>query len=51
MHSVISFNISSLIDTTSYMPFVNYYTDKLYLSNDTDNLTYEVTFSLSIEEL
>ena len=45
------FNISSLIDTTSYMPFVNYYTDKLYLSNYTNNLTYELTFSLSIEEL
>ena len=45
------FNISSLINTTQYTPFVNYYTDKLYLSNDTDNLTYEVTFSLSIEEL
>lgn len=31
--------------------FVNYYTDKLYLSSNTDNLTYELTFSLSIEEL
>ena len=45
------FNTSSLIDTTSYGPFVNYYTDKLYLSNYRDNLTYEVTFSLTIEEL
>ena len=42
---------TSLITTLQNVIFVNYYTDKLYLSNYRDNLTYEVTFSLTIEEL
>lgn len=44
-------NYFNLINKGSYSEFVNYYTDKLYLSSYADNLTYEVTFSLSIEEL
>ena len=43
------FNTSLITNPSWY--FVNYYTDKLYLSSNADNLAYEVTFNLSIEEL